>query len=102
MIRRPPRSTLFPYTTLFRSLAPADRVRVLVSHHPAGGLVVGVVPVGRARAGVVARAPRPSAGARRATTAACVAAVAGLGGGVALRRHVFAHSIHNLHPRLVT
>src|SRR3712207_9056999 len=27
MIRRPPRSTLFPYTTLFRSLGPgADRV----------------------------------------------------------------------------
>src|SRR2546430_12219041 len=24
MIRRPPRSTLFPYTTLFRSHAPAD------------------------------------------------------------------------------
>src|SRR3989475_6553582 len=24
MIRRPPRSTLFPYTTLFRSLEPAD------------------------------------------------------------------------------
>src|SRR3712207_9305301 len=24
MIRRPPRSTLFPYTTLFRSLMPAD------------------------------------------------------------------------------
>src|SRR3712207_7400191 len=23
MIRRPPRSTLFPYTTLFRSMAPA-------------------------------------------------------------------------------
>src|SRR5438309_6043405 len=40
MIRRPPRSTLFPYTTLFRSLAPhepnpdhlagiADRMRQL-------------------------------------------------------------------------
>src|SRR3712207_8370647 len=28
MIRRPPRSTLFPYTTLFRSL-PARRVKVL-------------------------------------------------------------------------
>src|SRR3712207_8130788 len=29
MIRRPPRSTLFPYTTLFRSLGePAGRVRV--------------------------------------------------------------------------
>src|SRR3712207_8034719 len=25
MIRRPPRSTLFPYTTLFRSLLRADR-----------------------------------------------------------------------------
>src|SRR3712207_7898874 len=24
MIRRPPRSTLFPYTTLFRSLVPSD------------------------------------------------------------------------------
>src|SRR5687768_17825435 len=24
MIRRPPRSTLFPYTTLFRSLKPGD------------------------------------------------------------------------------
>src|SRR2546422_7228110 len=24
MIRRPPRSTLFPYTTLFRSLTPPD------------------------------------------------------------------------------
>src|SRR2546425_9373315 len=27
MIRRPPRSTLFPYTTLFRSPAPSRRVR---------------------------------------------------------------------------
>src|SRR5690349_23164750 len=26
MIRRPPRSTLFPYTTLFRSRPPSDRV----------------------------------------------------------------------------
>src|SRR5688572_32386752 len=26
MIRRPPRSTLFPYTTLFRSLARSQRV----------------------------------------------------------------------------
>src|SRR3712207_8196910 len=28
MIRRPPRSTLFPYTTLFRSLADSDRVQL--------------------------------------------------------------------------
>src|SRR2546430_628846 len=37
MIRRPPRSTLFPYTTLFRSL-PVDRGKVDVAAcqgHPA-------------------------------------------------------------------
>src|SRR5260370_7510383 len=28
MIRRPPRSTLFPYTTLFRSLSSARRARL--------------------------------------------------------------------------
>src|SRR5947208_5349194 len=31
MFRRPPRSTLFPYTTLFRSLV-VDHQRVLVRH----------------------------------------------------------------------
>src|SRR5215475_15804157 len=30
MIRRPPRSTLFPYTTLFRSLQPSSRSSSLV------------------------------------------------------------------------
>src|SRR3712207_7697169 len=29
MIRRPPRSTLFPYTTLFRSLGRPDAARVM-------------------------------------------------------------------------
>src|SRR2546430_11559387 len=29
MIRRPPRSTLFPYTTLFRSLAPQELAYIL-------------------------------------------------------------------------
>src|SRR2546427_2215112 len=34
MIRRPPRSTLFPYTTLFRSLERQQRVRrALVAMH---------------------------------------------------------------------
>src|SRR2546422_3462198 len=33
MIRRPPRSTLFPYTTLFRSLVARRRVQ-LRRHHP--------------------------------------------------------------------
>src|SRR2546426_5040847 len=40
MIRRPPRSTLFPYTTLFRSLA---RVRACAAGDTAG------IPVRRAR-----------------------------------------------------
>src|SRR3989442_10861249 len=34
MIRRPPRSTLFPYTTLFRSLTAADGV-VRLGERPA-------------------------------------------------------------------
>src|SRR3989441_12472970 len=37
MIRRPPRSTLFPYTTLFRSLRRTDTSRRLVcGQHRAG------------------------------------------------------------------
>src|SRR2546429_3377531 len=36
MIRRPPRSTLFPYTTLFRSTRAADRVVVAVRRDPLG------------------------------------------------------------------
>src|SRR5437667_8873579 len=35
MIRRPPRSTLYPYTTLFRSIL--DRDRRLAWRHVAGG-----------------------------------------------------------------
>src|SRR3712207_7944037 len=38
MIRRPPRSTLFPYTTLFRSDAVAvQRERLFVLSEPDGG-----------------------------------------------------------------
>src|SRR5687768_18025843 len=33
MIRRPPRSTLFPYTTLFRSFAAALSVALRRDHH---------------------------------------------------------------------
>src|SRR3712207_8535745 len=35
MIRRPPRSTLFPYTTLFRSDDPLDALLVLQQGHQA-------------------------------------------------------------------
>src|SRR2546422_8347945 len=36
MIRRPPRSTLFPYTTLFRSVRVVERL--LGAHAPRGGV----------------------------------------------------------------
>src|SRR3989454_5933683 len=35
MIRRPPRSTLFPYTTLFRSVQIPFSVRIVPEHHDA-------------------------------------------------------------------
>src|SRR5436189_1133900 len=37
MIRRPPRSTLFPYTTLFRSLS--GRPKPFTRERPSGGVV---------------------------------------------------------------
>src|SRR5260221_3809159 len=41
MIRRPPRSTLFPYTTLFRS--KTEPARVLFSSFKPGPVVKGIV-----------------------------------------------------------
>src|SRR5256885_10934645 len=40
MIRRPPRSTLFPYTTLFRSLTRTTGRNALAATAAIGGLVV--------------------------------------------------------------
>src|SRR2546426_2173258 len=37
MIRRPPRSTLFPYTTLFRSYLVGGKLPVDTLHHARGG-----------------------------------------------------------------
>src|SRR5216683_776457 len=54
MIRRPPRSTLFPYTTLFRS--PGDKIKsdaeidawirntAITAHHPCGTCAMGIGP----------------------------------------------------------
>src|SRR3712207_7272708 len=38
MIRRPPRSTLFPYTTLFRSRALLGAPRILLLDEPSMGI----------------------------------------------------------------
>src|SRR2546425_12894668 len=48
MIRRPPRSTLFPYTTLFRSLSGALEIRPWRANLALVGLVT-AHEVGRAR-----------------------------------------------------
>src|SRR3712207_6021325 len=42
MIRRPPRSTLFPYTTLFRS----ERDRERTAYHESGHALVGMLTPG--------------------------------------------------------
>src|SRR3712207_7783209 len=46
MIRRPPRSTLFPYTTLFRSCEGWD-VRELVNHVVSGNFWAGELARGK-------------------------------------------------------
>src|SRR2546426_7845657 len=45
MIRRPPRSTLFPYTTLFRSMIVHDSPYVTVTD-AAGAFRIGDIPPG--------------------------------------------------------
>src|SRR3712207_7311161 len=51
MIRRPPRSTLFPYTTLFRSRLRADVADPRAAHPPGEGDVEHLHLAGAQRAG---------------------------------------------------
>src|SRR5260370_38832983 len=70
MIRRPPRSTLFPYTTLFRSHSSARRRKVHVDIAlPAGGQRTGAV-VGLCKISGVRPANRDAADRQRAI--ACI------------------------------
>src|SRR5256885_3946166 len=50
MIRRPPRSTLFPYTTLFRSLAERWSLNLALSHDQRDAREVYQWPTGSASA----------------------------------------------------
>src|SRR3712207_8017260 len=63
MIRRPPRSTLFPYTTLFRSARVGDRLPHHQRQRARGALLAGA-PDDHARP---ARAPRAAGGDRKST-----------------------------------
>src|SRR5258708_21317052 len=60
MIRRPPRSTLFPYTTLFRSRRGAERTQ-----H------AGAVPALGAERGIIEADPDPRSAPRAGTAPAC-------------------------------
>src|SRR3712207_8038319 len=49
MIRRPPRSTLFPYTTLFRSMDGISQVKMLDHSGNIGCIVIHVMTVAHLR-----------------------------------------------------
>src|SRR6266478_5573773 len=71
MIRRPPRSTLFPYTTLFRArLDPRRHAPKLHTHRTLALCAIGDADGGTVRSAAVAghRRPGPSAGGRRTIT----------------------------------
>src|SRR3712207_7210968 len=70
MIRRPPRSTLFPYTTLFRSKAVAGGNQVDRRAHQgdAHDLPVGEQPGQLLRAEAVQPGPQPHVGGDRKST----------------------------------
>src|SRR2546422_7109017 len=59
MIRRPPRSTLFPYTTLFRSSAvyPSPQVDVSSQHGPPSQQPAPPFAIWSARSAYLARTP---------------------------------------------
>src|SRR5258705_13940480 len=50
MIRRPPRSTLFPYTTLFRSLSTELKQSVVVENRPGANTMIAASAVARSPA----------------------------------------------------
>src|SRR3712207_8876388 len=61
MIRRPPRSTLFPYTTLFRSdheIAAHHEVAERFDHPPGGGRALVAMGEDEPRRGEVEREPQ--------------------------------------------
>src|SRR2546425_3594917 len=64
MIRRPPRSTLFPYTTLFRSLLPPETTSLpkTTDTAPAWGHTIAPVARGRLTSGLspMSTAPKRS------------------------------------------
>src|SRR2546426_10951811 len=77
MIRRPPRSTLFPYTTLFRSLPPVTKPR------PGHADLAGVIKYDRQDArDILERASARETTMRVAIGAVCKLLLAEIGGDI--------------------
>src|SRR2546429_1426003 len=95
MIRRPPRSTLFPYTTLFRSLGDsADNPRFIETLPRRGyRFIAPVTGVDRAAGGTAAgvSAVTPIRGRKIAVTAAVVVLASGIAGGLLWRTRQARH-----------
>src|SRR5258706_12014967 len=66
MIRRPPRSTLFPYTTLFRSVSPAGNTAT-----PSAGRDSSTLPFSRATASTVCRSEEHTSELQSLTNLVC-------------------------------
>src|SRR3989454_11810954 len=95
MIRRPPRSTLFPYTTLFRSVGLRERANYLGRYDR--GLVLGTVatrPGASQALGLYGRWSNPIGGLTPRTTTSLAAwltegrAGAAIGADRSLRQHL--------------
>src|SRR5260370_28052116 len=70
MIRRPPRSTLFPYTTLFRSANADDNAARRVCYMPTaagGGVDIDAIARGAGPGNQAGIADRPDRGDRKST-----------------------------------
>src|SRR3712207_7344780 len=67
MIRRPPRSTLFPYTTLFRSAGDDRGLRDELLRRDGREILVRAVRAGPRRPRCRLRVPLPLAGDRKST-----------------------------------
>src|SRR2546425_6518376 len=97
MIRRPPRSTLFPYTTLFRSGFPAILSALLFSAVFAPGVAISMIAIGIAFAPAFARLTRASFIELREREFVVAARALGAGD----RRLIGRHILPNTLPPLV-
>src|SRR2546430_4633258 len=97
MIRRPPRSTLFPYTTLFRSLAfPCVLLAIAIVSALGPGVANTTIAVGVWGTPTVARMVRASVLALKETEYVRAARALGAGGPALVLRHILPNVLPTL------